>query len=151
MEYTAEDYSAIKKEVNKKLAIFAVIAGVIIGCIGVMFWLRWQAACYWATFIVGGAYIFFAYIYLVPPVRYRRFLNEVANGQQRITEVRFLRFEEGEDVRDGLPFRGCITEDGEGYQHRYYWDVQKPLPEIEEGVAIRLTTYGQSIKKMETI
>lgn len=151
MEYTQQDYDAIKSEVNKKLLLFGLIAAAAAAVTTVLFVQRIQWACYLFTFFAMSALAFFIFIYLVPPLRYRKFIKEMNAGQQRVNELRFICIEEGEDVRDGLPFRPFIAEDAEGYQHRYYWDVQKPLPEIKEGTMVRLTTYGQSIKKMEAL
>ncbi|MGI5900167.1 MAG: hypothetical protein ACOX8S_09655 [Christensenellales bacterium] len=149
MEYNQKDYNALKIELNKKLLLFGLIMAIYIAGCSALFSMRLQFACMSFTFIVGSVIIFFAYIYLVPPLKYRKFLREMNSGQQRENIGDFMRIEEDQAIREGLPFYPFITIDEEGFEHRYYWDAQKPLLQIEPGTKVKITTYGQSIKRLE--
>lgn len=151
MEYNRSDFSALKSEINKKLLIFGLITAAYLTGGWKLFSMRLQFACMSYSFIVGSIIIFFAYIYLMPPLKYRKFLKEMHNGQQRENLGEFLRIEEDQAVREGLAFYPFITMDEDGFEHRYYWDAQKPLPQIEPGAKLKITTYGQSIKRLERI
>ena len=151
MEYGAEDFSAIKSEINKKLLLFGFLTAAYLGIAIALFMARMQLACTTFTFFAGAVLIFFIYVYLVPPVIYRRFLKEMHKGQQRENFGEYVRIEEDLAVREGLSFKAMITVDEEGFEHRYYWDVQKPLPHIEAGTSVKIITYGQSIKKLEVV
>lgn len=151
MEYTSNDFAALKREVTRKLLLFGFFAAAYLGGCLAFFVLRWEAACSLFTLFAGAVLIFFIYVYLAPPLRYRSFLKEMQRGQQRVGKGELVRVEQDEDVRDGLPFRPLITLDENGFEHRYYWDVQKPLPQIQPGAKLIVTTYGQNIKKLEIL
>ena len=151
MEYTKEDFGAVKSEINKKLLIFGLLTVAYIGICALLFVRRMELACTLFTFFAGAPLIFFIYVYLVPPVVYRRFLKEMHKGQQRENFGDFARIEEDVAVRDGLNFLPLIIIGEEGFEHRFYWDVQKPTPDIAVGARLKITTYGQSIKKLEVL
>ncbi len=149
MEYTREDHMALRSELRKKGLLFAGLGALVLAGIITLFVLRLQAACMFFTFFSVSAFAFFAYAYLAPPLAYRKYLKEMQRGQQRINRGVFVRVEPGEDVRDGLPCRPRITADDEGVEHRFYFDCNKILPNIEPGARLIVYTYGQSIKKLE--
>ncbi len=149
MEYNQGDYDVLKREINKKLLVFGLVVAAYLTGVSMLFSMRLQFACMSFTFVAGSIIIFFAYIYLVPPLKYRKFLKEMHSGQQRESLGEFVRIEEDETFREGVSFYPFITVDDEGFEHRFYWDAQKPLPQIEPGAKVNVTTYGQSIKRLD--
>ena len=150
MLYTQADFDKNNAEVSKKLRIFGILFAAYIIILGVLFYFRLEALTSIATFVLGCPFIFFAYVYLIPPMKYKKFLKEMQKGREHVNEGCFQGFESAY-LRDGIMVRPMVIIDDEGFEHRSYWDEEKPLPNIEEGVKIKVTTYGQNIKNLEIV
>ena len=149
MHYSQEDLDRLNRELKIK-SLFFIIAFVLYLVLSVYFVIaRLQLICTLVTLIVLPVYFFLFAVFLLPPLRYHRFLRDVFEARRHDRELIFLRVEPDIDVRDGVRFRPIIVLDEEGFEHRLYWDELKPLPSFEEGQVLHLTTFGQSIVAVE--
>lgn len=149
MHYSQEDFKLLGGELRRKGflfgGIFAVYLAFSIYCVIA----RLEMACTIVSAIFLPIFFFFFCVYLMPPIRYHRFLRDVFESRRHERELIFLRYEPDIDVREGVRFYPVIVLDNEGYEHRLYWDELKERLPLVEGQEIRVTTFGQNIVALE--
>lgn len=149
MHYTQQDIQQNKQELNKKGLCF--LAALLLYLAASIYFViaRQQFACtLFSLVILPGIFFCFA-VYLLPPLRYARFLRDVFEARRHEHRFTFTHFEPDLNTRDGVSFYPMIVTDDEGFEHRLYWDSQKPLPTLTQGQQITVTTFGQSIVELE--
>lgn len=151
MQYNEQIKGKIKREVRNKSIVFLAIFAVIAAVLAVLFTMRLQFWISVATLLLGGAFLFFLYVYWVPPVRYLRYQRELAAGQRRTSEVVFERFSEDRVLREGLWFYPVLTHDDEAYERIFYWDAEIPRAQIPQDTRVRIQSYGQNITSLEIL
>jgi hypothetical protein len=149
MHYSREDLDRLNRELKKKGVLFGVVLALYIALSVYFVIARLQLLCTIVSLIVLPVYFFLFAVFLLPPIRYHRFLRDVFEARRHERELVFLRSEPDADVRDGVRFRPIIVLDEDGFEHRLYWDELKPLPPLEEGQKLKLTTFGQSIVALD--
>ena len=151
--YTEQDYTAAGKMKKKEIyiAVGILLAALAAMCVGVAVRLRPLAL---VSPVVGG-WIFFTLwtVKCLPWIRYDRFLNEMKEGRKRDTECFFwdvagrVRIVDGVQIHD---VNASLDEQGEDLR-LFYWDNEKPMPQIEKGRRVRITSYGNFITGIEEI
>ena len=149
MHYTQQDRARLSKELGIKGAVFGLIFAAYVAFCAYCLSARLQLVCQLVSLVGLAAYFFFFSVYLLPPLRYRRFLKDVFEARRHERELTFVRVEPDLDVREGLRFHPVIVLDDEGFEHRLYWDERKPLTELTPGQPVRLTVFGQVIVAMD--
>ena len=89
MQYSERDEHAIKREVLLKSIVFFVAFALIAALLIVLLNRRMQFLTSALTIVLGCLYIFFLYVFWVPPMRYLKYRREVGRGQRRVSEVVF--------------------------------------------------------------
>lgn len=151
--YTEQDYTAAGKKMKKELyiTIGLLMAFLAAMCVGLAF--RIKPLVLGAP-VVGG-WVFFTLwtVKCMPWIRYNRFLSEMKEGRRRVTECFFwdvagrVRIVDGVQIHD---VNASLDEHGEDLR-LFYWDDDKPLPQIEKGRRVRITSYGNFITGIEEI
>jgi len=151
--YTEQDYTAAGRMKKKEIyiAVGILLAALAAMCVGVAVRLRPLAL---VSPVVGG-WIFFTLwtVKCLPWIRYDRFLNEMKEGRKRDTECFFwdvagrVRIVDGVQIHD---VNASLDEQGEDLR-LFYWDNEKPMPQIEKGRRVRITSYGNFITGIEEI
>lgn len=151
MHYTKEDLAAAKSEATKKTVFSWLYLALLVGGVVTFAILRWQTACSAWVLILGCAGIFLGCTYVLPSLRYNKYLREMmASTRSHIRTGTFTLLEEDESTYEKLPVHALILTDEEGEPHRFYLDVQKSLPEhIQKGDRLTLVTFGQSVKEIQ--
>lgn len=153
MMYTEQDYTAAKSTMKKYLYITVGILAVFLAamCVGLVLRIKPLAL---AAPIVGG-WVFFTMMTVkcMPWVRYNRFLKEMKDGRKRQMECYFMDIAGRTRIVDGVQIHdvnASLDEAGEDVR-LFYWDDDKPQPEIEKGQKVRITSYGNFITGIEKI
>ena len=104
------------------------------------------------TAVVGFVVSYFLWSFKVSPwVKYDRHLKEVKNGQKRATECEIKYFTPETRMMDGVEVNELIVTVGkeEEDERLYYWDADKPIPEVKEGDKVVVTSYGNFVVELK--
>ena len=94
---------------------------------------------------------YFVYdVWCAPRCKYVRFLKDLLGGRSHLARGRILsisaqarRSEEGVGVYDV-----SVRLEGEDRDTLFYWDVQRPLPQVQGEAPVEITAYGRYIVKI---
>lgn len=107
------------------------------------------------TILGGGCYLFIYGLFIKPAKAYRALIQDMLHGRLRQTEGIFKSFAQETCDREGLPFHALMLnvgdrDDGED-DRLFYWDAQKPLPQMELGNRVRIFSNDNRVSCMERL
>ena len=147
--YTQEDYTAIDRQYKRRLLwCLTPVAILLIGLI-ISFIIRIEWLSALLLIVAGALFIFLWDTVLSPVLAYRKFLRDLLSGRKRDYIGRFQGFESQNIMREGIPCRPFMLNVGDGKNEKddrlLYWDTQMPLPEWQEGMKLRVSTFDKSV------
>lgn len=109
-----------------------------------------------ALFILCGAIVIFVWDLFLKPLRcYGRHLDNVTSGRRRVVELPFCAISRNIDLVEGVNYRAmtCQDIDGKGrpYERLFYFDAQKPFPDLQEGDLVRVTHHELEVSDIEKV
>lgn len=149
--YGESDYKQASKQAALRVMGALLLAAAFLAAALVFNQRRLQAPML-ATAALGFVVIFFLWSFKVAPwTKYDRFLREMRNGQRRRAECSFLRFAPETRMHDGVEVHEMIVTVGTGEEDErlYYWDADKPEPELRKGERIRVESFGNFVTALE--
>ena len=157
--YNESDFSSIKKQKKKYLAVYFVVLGIyVIASVGV--WIAYFLQPYkspdiwWIKlicFVLAGIFVIFSFIYLGIPFKrvrnYCKLLKGIEVGTSNGMVGEFDRYGSELEVRDGLEFSTLYfleynTKKQEFFERKVWMDTEKKPPEFEKGEHIKVYTHG---------
>ncbi len=122
-------------------ALFAVVAGMI---------LRIKPLAL-AAAIAGGWAVYGWYsLKLAPWNAYLKFLRDMASGLRRETRGEFVSAGGEPRMADGVRVRDFLLNAGGDVPQLFYWDAEKPMPDLAPGQPVHLTAFGKFVTACET-
>lgn len=147
--YTEADYSAIRKQMNKRwLMLLNPIAVLLIVLVySLIVRVEWLTS---AATIAVGVILIAGYDFAIKPLRcYARHLDNCIHGRTRECELPFISLSENVDVVDGVRFRQllCADEDAKGrpYERLFYFDAEKDFPAAKQGDMMHIVHHDLSV------
>ena len=139
--------SARKRALNVALliggaALFLVVLGMI---------LRIKALALAAAILGGCAAYSWSTLKVAPWSAYRKFLREMSEGLTRATEGTFVSQADESRVVDGVLVHDVLLDAGQDTDLLFYWDDEKPRPELAPGQRLKVTSFGKFITAYELI
>ena len=145
--YTEADFTSTSRKATIRLVLFILMALAFVSVMLVFNAMRNQPFTL-LTASVGFVVCYFIWSFKISPwVKYNRHLKDIKSGQRRTTECEFVfftpetRFQDGVEVHDFIATVGSEEED----ERLFYWDNDKPAPEIKAGDKIIVTSYGRFV------
>lgn len=153
--YTQQDLDELLAQKKRRwlmLAIpeIAMLAGVVVSLVVRIEWLTTLFTC------LMGALFIFCYDLLLKPLRcYEKHLRGVLEGRTRTLEGTFKRMETEDSLVEGVNYRGMIVSAGDPKDEEddrlFYYDLQKPLPQLTEGERVRVVYHDREIASLEVM
>lgn len=153
--YTQQDLDELLAQRKRRwlmLAIpeIAMLAGVVVSLVVRIEWLTTLLTC------LMGALLIFCYDLLLKPLRcYEKHLRGVLEGRTRTLEGTFKRMETEDSLVEGVNYRGMIVSAGDPKDEEddrlFYYDLQKPLPQLTEGERVRVVYHDREIASLEVM
>ena len=153
--YTQQDLDELLAQKKRRwlmLAIpeIAMLAGVVVSLVVRIEWLTTLLTC------LMGALLIFCYDLLLKPLRcYEKHLRGVLEGRTRTLEGTFKRMETEDSLVEGVNYRGMIVSAGDPQDEEddrlFYYDLQKPLPQLTEGERVRVVYHDREIASLEVM
>ena len=150
MLYTEADAANARNRVKKNTwtLIVPLCALLIAYAIFTVLGVRWAMLI--ALLAAFAWTVFYSDLYLLPEIRYKRFLNQMAEGLRRTTDAVIAGIESAEQPQDGAQVLPVRVELADGSGERLFWlDARKAdqLPPI--GTRVRLESCGRHITAFE--
>lgn len=136
----------------KRAAVVAYVLGaatIIITVLGLIVRIKWLSIA--AAALGGGAVFGWISLKLAPWSAYRRFLRDMREGLERRTEGTLVSISAPTRLVDGVSVHDVLLDAGEGTDLLFYWDDDKPLPDIRPGCRVRVTSFGKFVTDCETL
>lgn len=153
--YTQQDLDELLAQKKRRwlmLAIpeIAMLIGVVVSLVVRIEWLTTLLTC------LMGALLIFCYDLLLKPLRcYEKHLRGVLEGRTRTLEGTFKRMETEDSLVEGVSYRGMIVSAGDPKDEEddrlFYYDLQKPLPQLTEGERVRVVYHDREIASLEVM
>lgn len=148
--YEEADRLLADKEAKSALLRIGVLGLLYIAALVPTLVLRIQWMTIALSIAFGALLIFYWEMKVAPYTRYARFLRDMFAGLSRESTGEFVGVDADTVLRDGVLFHplhmrvGQMEED----MRLYYFDDSKPLPEIEPGAVVHITSYGNFVKSI---
>lgn len=150
--YTDADLGHVNEQKNRRLvAAFAVLALAI--CVLIAGLISRIAPL--ATFGTAGfCCLFYAVLELkaMPYVRYARFLRDVDEGLSHAMDAEYVSTSTEPRMNNGVLFYDFFVRVGpeDEDERLFYFDADKPLPSIQPGQALHITSFGNYVTGLES-
>lgn len=154
--YTEQDLEAIRAQKKRRWWGLAVPAAICLVVVIVSVAMRQQLLTDVATILLGVILIA-GYDLLIKPLRcYERHLNDILHGRtHELTDCMFDHLDEEVSVVDGVSYYGmtviCEEEPGKPYDRLFYYDAQKPRPNLTKGTPLRLIYHDRELGLVEPV
>lgn len=149
--YTENDYAKAAKQTKIRVTLFLLMCLAFIACVVIFNTMRIQPLSI-AYSVIGFVVSYFIWSFKVSPwVKYNRHLKELKSGQKRETLCEFLYFTDETRTVDGVEVHELIATVGkeEEDERLYYWDCDKPRPELKEGDRVSILSYGNFVVELK--
>ncbi len=153
--YTQQDHTAIRKQLSNRLLLLFIPVLLLFTLMIASFAARAQTLTVLSTILIGVVVIA-GYDLAIKPLRqYERFINVALHGRSRQCELPFVSLSEDVNMVDGVPCRALSAADIDGkgrpYDRLFYFDAQKPFPDVKEGDMLRITHHDLNVVNLEVL
>lgn len=145
--YGENDYKNAETKMKARLGVAIGILAIAVGamCAGIAVRNKWLATI---SPVLGGwvLYTWWA-LKFMPWFRYNKYLQNMRQGRHRETQCYFVDASDQTRIVDGVQihdFNASLDAAGEDLR-LFYWDGDKPMPEMQKGQKLRLISYGNFI------
>lgn len=105
-----------------------------------------------AAAIAGGCAVYsWSALKIAPWSAYLKFLREMQSGLTRVTEGAFVSQADDSRAADGIRVHDVLIDAGQDANLLFYWDDEKPRPELAPGQRLKVTSFGKFITAFEVI
>ena len=151
--YSETDFRKASAAMRRELAIVLVLLAVTIAMLCTGLAIRSRILAVVGT-IVGLWAVYSCYVIrFLPWFRYNRFLENLRTGRRRETECYFVSLADSVRTVDGVAIHDMSASlDPEGEDQRlFYWDDDKPLPQLTAGQKLKIESFGNFITACEVL
>lgn len=150
--YTDADLARADKTKSQRLGVaFSMLGvGLCLMIVGLIIRVELLSTIGLAAF--GCIFYAVLELFAMPYVRYSRFLHDIQNGLSRETDAEFVSASSQPRLNSGVMFYDFIVQVGsdEMDERLFYFDADKPLPAIEPGRPLHITSFGNFITNIES-
>ncbi|MBQ2700898.1 MAG: hypothetical protein IJF65_07055 [Clostridia bacterium] len=155
--YTPNDLNAIETQLRRRIWAMGIPGGILLAGIVVSVLpsirLQWLTV---ALTIALGVLIIFGYgMFLSPLCAYRDFLKNALYSPNHPLNVIFKSLKQDPCLRDGVVFYPMMVSEGnpddEEDDRLFYYDIQKPLPQLEPGTPLHIVYHDKSIIALDIL
>ena len=147
--YSDKDYAEISSQLKKRYLLLGIVCAVLLAVfiIAMITRIEWLAIVSLVLFF--GSMVFVIDLFCLPLSRYRKLITAALAGRTHTETCEFSQLEDEISMVDGVRCRGMIFL-GEPDKHgsreqRFYWDMERPLPDFQPGQQVTLKYTGRNI------
>lgn len=152
--YTQRDIADIKAQTKRQILIWLLPEALLLGLVVFSFIHRvqWLTAALFA--LLGCAVLFSLSLFILPLIRYRKFLEQAVLGKQRRSILAFKSAGDKAVMRDGVAFIPLMLTAGQPREamddRQLYWDQNLPLPAWQTGDRLTIDSHEKAVTRWET-
>lgn len=153
--YQEQELLDIRSQQKRRWLILSIPALLLLVSLVASLILRQQVMTDVFTLLLGGLLIA-GYDLGIKPLRcYERHLNNVLHGRIHELTCRYSHIDEEISLVDGVSYRAMtfITYDEKHkpFERMFYFDVQKPVPELPEGAEVRVVYHDHELADLALV
>ncbi len=151
--YSQTDITDINTQLKRRIIAWLLPAALLLALVIAAFVARieWLTAALFA--LLGCLLLFSLSLYILPLIKYRRFLALAIHGRQRRSVVAFKKSDNDTVMRDGVNYYPLLFTAGlpqEAMDDRlFYWDANLPLPAWKPGEKLVLFSHEKALTHWE--
>lgn len=148
--YREEDLKLIREQIRRRVLYTVIASVVLLAAIVYSFIIRIEPLTV-ALSLVLGFMLVFVYDLLIRPLRcYAVHVEHALHGRTRQMEGTYLRRDEEVSLVDGVKYNAIHVQEAannpkDTHERLFYFDVQKPFPDLHEGDPIRVVYYDREV------
>lgn len=148
--YREEDLKLIRDQIRRRTLYTAIVSAVLLAAVVYSFIIRIEPLTV-ALSLVLGCMLVFVYDLLIRPLRcYAVHVDHALHGRTRQMEGAYLRRDEEVSLVDGVKYIAIhVSETADNskaaHERLFYFDVQKPFPDLHEGDPVRVVYYDREV------
>lgn len=150
--YTEQELLSNHAQQKKRWIILGGVCSVILAGVVYSLTIRSEALTTGLTLLMGALLIFFYDLTIKPLHCYSIFLTHVLHGRTRELDCTFISADVDVSVVDGVKYYALTLEQqddkGEPFERMLYWDVQKPLPQLEGGERLHIVYHDRMVANL---
>lgn len=140
--FSEADQAAVRAQLKKRLILVLIPVIALLGG-AIYFAFQRNEVVTDVLTIVALSVLIFCYDLFLKPIRcYQRHLANVVSGRRRAVDLPFLAISDDISLVDGVAYRAMTCSDldtkGRPYDRLFYFDAEKPFPEISAGETVRV-------------
>ena len=152
MMYDEADYQAAGRSVNARRAFLLAVLGVMLMLYAAAAIFTTQGVMLAVLLAAFAFAVFYGDLYLLPAVRYQRFLNQIKEGLRRETDGTILDLNREEQTQDGARVYTLRIRLADDSDERLYWvNVGKAELVPESGARVHMESSGRHVTAIERI
>lgn len=153
--YTEQELLSIQNQQKKRWIILGCVCLVLAGGIVYSLVIRSEALTTGLSLLMGALLIFFYELAIKPLHCYAVLLNSFLHGRTRELDCTYLSADADVSVVDGVQYYALSLEqtddDGEPFERMLYWDVQKPLPNLQGGEKLHIVYHDRMVADLTVL
>lgn len=165
MMYTEQELTGIRQQQKRRWIALWVPVALMVAAIVVILVIRGmrqmpdkpaEIAVQVLTILIG-VLLLGGWGMLIKPLHcYERHINNLLHGRTHVFEEgTFSAMEEDESLVDGVAYYAltlhCLDEKKKPYERLFYYDVQKPKPELQDGDPVRVVYHDRFVGAIEKL
>jgi hypothetical protein len=149
--YSESDLKKTESARKRALTVALLIGGAALFVLVLGLVLRIKALAIAAAIVGGSAVYGWSALKIAPWSAYLKFLREMNAGLARATEGTFVSQADESRVVDGVLVHDVLMGAGQDTDLLFYWDDEKPRPDLTPGQRLKVTSFGKFITALEVI
>lgn len=152
MMYDEADYQAAGRMVKVRRMLLLAVLGVMLMLYAAAAIFTTQGVMLAVLLAAFAFAVFYGDLYLLPAVRYQRFLNQIKEGLRRETDGTILDLNREEQTQDGARVYTLRIRLADDSDERLYWvNVGKTGLVPESGARVHMESSGRHVTAIERI
>ena len=152
--YSKSDVTAIRAQRKRYILLLMIPVVLLLALIVYTVTIRVEIATTAATCLLGVLCVFVYDMFIKPTVCYEQHINFCLDGRTHEITGTFMSRDEETSLVDGVRFWSLhvMDEDPEAnYERLFYFDIQKPFPDLAEGDRVRVVYHDRALVSIEKI
>jgi len=153
--YTEQELTGIQSQQKKRWVALAVPEVVLLAGLVASLMVRQERVTVIITLVMGVLMIA-GYDLFIKPLRcYEKHLSNVLHGRIHEVECNYARTDEEISLVDGVAYHAMtfttVDEKNKPYDLLFYYDAEKPLPNIPEGAKVKVTYHDHEVAALSVL
>lgn len=153
--YQEQELAAVRAQIRKRWIALGIPCLIIFALQVYSLTIRNRTLTYITGIGLCLIMLFFFEMTIHPLIRYEKHVNAMLHGITHEITATFQNFDSNESLVDGLAFRAmnviCIDEEQKPYERFFYYDIEKPLPDLQKEDRIQITYHDRQVVALKKL